>query len=87
MVYQRLCGAEKAKKVAFIACMRKLLTTLNTMLTHRTCCVKFLSLDLGSAANLRRLEPSDHKTRGPGAMVLSHLHRVLCCAAMLGCRF
>ena len=37
MVYQRLCGGEKAKKVALIACMRKLLTMFNTtMLTHRT---------------------------------------------------
>ena len=36
MVYQRLCGVEKAKKVALIACMRKLLTVFNTMLTHRT---------------------------------------------------
>jgi hypothetical protein len=31
-----LCEVGKAKKVAFIACMRKLLTTLNTMLKHLT---------------------------------------------------
>jgi transposase len=34
--YQRLCGLGKAKKVALVACMRKLLTTLNAMLKHRT---------------------------------------------------
>ena len=34
--YPRLCGVGKAKKVALIACMRKLLTTLNAMLRHRT---------------------------------------------------
>lgn len=34
--YQRLCGAGKAKKVALVACMRKLLTILNAMLKHRT---------------------------------------------------
>ena len=34
--YQRLCGLGKAKKVALVACMRKLLTTLNSMLKHRT---------------------------------------------------
>jgi transposase len=34
--YQRLCGLGKAKKVALIACMRKLLTMLNAMLKHRT---------------------------------------------------
>jgi transposase len=33
--YQRLCGAGKAKKVALTACMRKLLTILNSMLKHR----------------------------------------------------
>ena len=31
--YQRLCGLGKAKKVALVACMPKLLT----MLKHRTC--------------------------------------------------
>jgi transposase len=36
MVYQRLCGVEKAKNVALITWMRKLLTTLNAMLKHRT---------------------------------------------------
>ena len=35
-LYQRLCAAGKAKKVALTACMRKLLTTLNPMLKHRT---------------------------------------------------
>jgi len=35
MVYQRLCGVDKAKQVALIACIRKLLNTLNTMLTER----------------------------------------------------
>ena len=34
--YQRLCGLSKAKKVALIACMRKLLTTLNAILKYRT---------------------------------------------------
>lgn len=33
--YQRLCAAGKAKKVALTACMRKLLTILNSMLKHR----------------------------------------------------
>jgi transposase len=32
--YQRLLGAGKAKKVALVACMRKLLTILNSMLKH-----------------------------------------------------
>ena len=34
--YQRLCRAGKAKKVALMACMRKLLVILNAMLKHRT---------------------------------------------------
>ena len=34
--YQRLCAAGKAKKVALIACMRKLLLILNSMLKHGT---------------------------------------------------
>ena len=34
--YQRLCATGKAKKVALTACMRKLLTILNTMLKRRT---------------------------------------------------
>lgn len=34
--YQRLCAAGKAKKVALIACMRKLLLILNNMLRHGT---------------------------------------------------
>lgn len=34
--YWRLCAAGKAKKVALTACMRKLLTILNTMLKHHT---------------------------------------------------
>ena len=33
--YQRLCAAGKAKKVALVACMRKLLVILNAMLKHR----------------------------------------------------
>jgi len=33
--YQRLCTAGKRKKVALTACMRKLLTILNSMLKHR----------------------------------------------------
>ncbi len=33
--YQRLCAAGKARKVAVVACMRKLLTILNAMLAHR----------------------------------------------------
>ena len=32
--YQRLCSAGKPKKVALTACMRKLLTILNSMLKH-----------------------------------------------------
>ena len=34
--YQRLCAAGKEKKVALTACMRKLLTILNSMLKHGT---------------------------------------------------
>jgi transposase len=34
--YQRLCVAGKSKKVALVACMRKLLTILNSMLKHHT---------------------------------------------------
>lgn len=34
--YQRLLQAGKPKKVALVACMRKLLTILNAMLKHRT---------------------------------------------------
>jgi len=63
--------------------MGKLPTMLNAILKHRTHCMKFASLDMGLAAILPWLELSDHKTRGPGAMVLSHLHRVLGCAAIL----
>jgi transposase len=33
--YSRLCETGKAKKVALVACMRKLLTILNSMLKHR----------------------------------------------------
>ena len=34
--YQRLCAVGKAKKVALVACMRKLLTIVNAILKHRT---------------------------------------------------
>ena len=34
--YRRLCGLGNAKKVALIACMQKLLTTLNAIRKHRT---------------------------------------------------
>jgi len=34
--YGRLCNAGKAKKVALVACMHKLLTIMNAMLKHRT---------------------------------------------------
>ncbi len=34
--YTRLCAAGKAKKVALIACMRKLVTILNAMVKHQT---------------------------------------------------
>lgn len=34
--YQRLLAAGKAKKVALVACMRKLLSILNAMLKHKT---------------------------------------------------
>ena len=33
--YRRLCGLDNAKKVALIACMQKLLTTLNAIHKHR----------------------------------------------------
>jgi len=39
----------------------------------RTRCVKFLSLDLGSAAFLHWLELSDRETGEPGEMVVYHL--------------
>ena len=32
--YQRLCAAGKAKKVALVACMRKLLVIINAMIKH-----------------------------------------------------
>jgi transposase len=35
-VYQRLLHAGKARKVALVACMRKLLTILNAMIKHKT---------------------------------------------------
>jgi transposase len=35
-IYNRLCTAGKAKKVALVACMHKLLTIMNAMLKHRT---------------------------------------------------
>lgn len=35
--YKRLRNAGKAPKVALVACMRKLLTVLNSMVKHRTC--------------------------------------------------
>ena len=34
--YQRLLNAGKAKKVALVACMRKLLTILNAMIRSKT---------------------------------------------------
>ena len=34
--YQRLLDAGKAKKVALVACMRKLITNLNTMMCTMT---------------------------------------------------
>ena len=34
--YERLCARGKPKKVALVACMRKLLTILNAMLQHKT---------------------------------------------------
>jgi transposase len=34
--FARLCAAGKPKKVALVACMRKLLTILNAMMSHRT---------------------------------------------------
>jgi len=34
--YERLVEAGKPKKVALVACMRKLLTILNSMLKYRT---------------------------------------------------
>ena len=35
-LYQRLCAAGKPKKVALVACMRKLLIILNSILRTRT---------------------------------------------------
>jgi transposase len=35
--YQRLRAAGKPAKVALVACMRKLLTIINSMLRHRQC--------------------------------------------------
>ena len=35
-MYERLVARGKAKKVALVACMRKLLMTLNAMLKHQT---------------------------------------------------
>jgi len=35
-LYRKLCGAGKAKKVALVACMHKLLIILNAMLKHHT---------------------------------------------------
>lgn len=34
--YQQLCARGNKRKVALVACMRKLLTILNAMLKHRT---------------------------------------------------
>jgi transposase len=34
--YERLLAAGKPKKVALVACMRKLLSSLNAVLKHRT---------------------------------------------------
>ncbi len=34
--YERLCATGKKRKVALVACMRKLLTILNAMMKHRT---------------------------------------------------
>jgi len=36
VMYNRLCIAGKAKKVALVACMHKLLIIMNAMLKHRT---------------------------------------------------
>lgn len=36
LLYQRLLKAGKARKVALVACMRKLLTILNAMIKHKT---------------------------------------------------
>ena len=36
LTYQRLCARGKKRKVALVACMRKLLTMLNAMLKHQT---------------------------------------------------
>lgn len=36
VLYARLCAAGKAKKVALVACMRKLLIILNSMVKHKT---------------------------------------------------
>src|SRR5215203_2119056 len=36
--YERLLAAGKPKKVALMACMRKLLSILNAVLKHRTSC-------------------------------------------------
>jgi len=48
--YHRLVAAGKPKKLALVACMRKLLTILNTMVRTRTpWCPSYLSSALVSA--------------------------------------
>jgi len=44
--YQRLCGQGKPKKVALVACARKLLTILNALLRHQTPWNPRLALDI-----------------------------------------
>jgi hypothetical protein len=48
MVYQHLCRVGKTKTVPLIACIRKLLTMINTMLKHRRPCGRNILSTLNS---------------------------------------
>ena len=48
MVYDRLVGAGKAKKVALVACMRKLLVILNAIVRDREPWVDVTKLEVGA---------------------------------------
>ena len=48
VVYDRLVGAGKAKKVALVACMRKLLVILNAIVRDRKPWVDVTKLEVGA---------------------------------------
>jgi len=48
VVYNRLVGARKAKKVALVACMRKLLVILNAIVRDRKPWVDVTQLRVGA---------------------------------------